>query len=100
MTKAEAISTTKQKHLNDCEKLSGMLSEAFALADILYGDYFAKGMNGSGDKELVEADFDTRSYVLADHTGFINMIAQLRNFAGNQPVIQGDYQTINRRMQP
>lgn len=100
MTKAEAISNTQQKHLNACEDVSKKLSEVFVLADTLYAEYFAKGLNGGGDKALVEANFETRSYLLADHTAFVSMLEQLRNFAGNQAVIAGDYTTVNKRMQP
>lgn len=61
------------------------------------GVYFDRGYNSGGAEPIVQADLDSFGVDLSEFTAMITCIQQLKNFANNAAVTQGDYSsTVNQ----
>jgi hypothetical protein len=83
---------------NKLRELATLTSQVIRTAEDLHKVYFDRGLNKDGNNELVDTDIqENTTLTAADVTEGITLIEQIKNFANNLPVIQGDYKgTINR----
>jgi hypothetical protein len=88
----------KTTFTNKLRELATLINQVFLTAEDLHKAFFDRGLNTGGNNELVDTDIQENTTLTAtDVSAGITLIEQLKNFANNLPVTQGDYKaTINR----